>query len=113
MAIDLVIERGLTLAEAAALIPSARPGCKTHVSRIARKIVRGEVLPDGTRDRLEAIRIGSQWITTARCIREHGERVAAAYVGQGDAAPPSRPSSASSRVSAELAARELDVLGFR
>jgi hypothetical protein len=87
MAIDLKVEQGIPAGEVTKIIPSFREGKTTHVSRVLRMILVGTRVPDGSRVRLEALKIGSQWVTTARCIREYGERLAAAQIAaHGDEA---------------------------
>jgi hypothetical protein len=64
-----VLERdALSLAEAAALVPSFRPGRATHPATIARWIADGVPLPDGSRLHLEACRVGGRLVTTKAAL---------------------------------------------
>jgi hypothetical protein len=65
---DLLAEPLISMSRAAALIPPYRPGRGTSPSTIWRWITRGVALPDGTRLRLEAVRCGSRWLTSAAAI---------------------------------------------
>lgn len=87
MPIDLVTQTGLSPNQAARLLPSYREGQPTHASRIVRAIVHGHRDPTGAIIKLEAIRFGSQWVTTAEAIQEYAERLA----GRRPDSPPRRP----------------------
>ena len=76
-----------------------------------RAILKGTMLPNGSRVRLEAIKLGGQWLTTSKCITEYGERIAAAELRAEDEAPKHRPSTARKRA-AGCADRELDKIGI-
>jgi len=109
MSIDLSTQKGLSPKEAATLLPSYKDGKPSHPSKIIRLITQGTRLPDGTTERLEALRIGNQWITTAEAIGSYGERVASARVGQplvASSTPTLR------RAAAERADRELASIGI-
>jgi hypothetical protein len=73
--IDSTKEHLLSLAEATKLIPAARDGKRTHTSTLLRWIVRGTQSPEGKLVRLEAVRFGSRWFTTAEAIRRFSERL--------------------------------------
>jgi hypothetical protein len=103
--IDLTVESPLSIAEAAARVPSFRPGKKTHVATIFRWIqhgVRGV--------KLEAVRLGGRWVTSAEALQRFAEACSAASAP--DAAPPARPIPAARRLSAERADRELAEMGI-
>jgi hypothetical protein len=54
---DVTSEQTISLAAAAKLVPPARTGKRTHLSTILRWILVGAKAPDGTRVRLEAVRL--------------------------------------------------------
>jgi hypothetical protein len=92
------------LAEAAARVPSFRPGKKTHVATIFRWIqhgVRGV--------KLEAVRLGGRWVTSVEALQRFAEACSASPAP--DASPSHRPTSATHRRAAERADRELARLG--
>ena len=101
--IDLATQSGLNPKEAAAYLPSYKSGKPPHPSKIIRLIVKGTKLPDGSLIRLEALRIGNQWITTVEAIQAYGERVAAAMMIGGDIAP-AKPVSQNRQADRELVA---------
>ena len=103
--IDLANQQGLSPKEAAILLPSYKGGKPSHPSKIIRLITKGTRLPNGSVERLEALRIGNQWITTAEAIRTYGERVAAGSLGQPQsiATKPISPRPAAERADRELA----------
>jgi hypothetical protein len=107
MAIDLTTQRGLNLKQAAKLIPSCRDDRPTHISRLVRWITRGVKDQNGAIVKLEALRLGGQWITTAEAVQAFAERLT-----------PSLSESAESRTSkgrrkaAERADAELTKIGF-
>src|SRR4051794_26522232 len=107
MSVDLATEHRLTAHEATRLIPSYRPGQPTHHSRIIRAITKGSRAIDGTLVRLEAVRLGGQWITSVEAIQRWAERLA-----QGQPAQPVAPRTSTARRKAvEHADRELEKLG--
>jgi hypothetical protein len=97
MAIDLTTERPINLKAAAKHFPPYR-GKPTHVSRVLRAILKGD---------LEAVRYGSQWATTAEAIQRYAQRCASP--GPAPAAPPTLNGR---RSAAEKAGKELAALGF-
>jgi len=106
--IDLASERKIPLAVAAAETPPARNGKKTHLSTLLRWVLTGAKAPDGTRVRLEAIRLGGRWFTS----REALQRFAEALTPRFDGDPPPAPRSpARRRRASDRAARELEKLG--
>src|SRR4051794_23630272 len=73
MPFDLNSEPALTLAQAAKLVPSYRAGRATHVSRLVRWIVNGVRAVDGRIIKLEAMRLGGQWVTSAAALHRFAE----------------------------------------
>jgi hypothetical protein len=116
-------ETVLDLTTAAKIIPPARGrrsdadpadepaprGEKTHISTILRWIMRGAKAPDGSRVRLEAVRLGGRWLTS----REALQRFAEALTPRLDVAPPPVPRTSSRRRrESERAAEDLAKLGL-
>jgi hypothetical protein len=106
MAIDLTIERGLSLSEAAKLVPSSRRGKATHVSRLVRWISQGVKDGRGGVVRLEALRLGGQWVTSAEAIQRFAERLT-----PSDHTSSGFPQPAVRRKAVERAEKELNSLG--
>jgi hypothetical protein len=120
MSIDLTLEQGLTPARAARLVPPLRQRrdpsghlepVPTHPSTIVRWIVSGVRARDGSLVRLEAIRVGGRWVTTARCLTAFAARLTAAQTVPA-CQPAARPLSPARRRDVEAAARELDEIGI-
>ena len=111
MAIDLTDnEPKLSLTQAAKYFPEFRPGKAAHKSRILRYILDGIVSPlDGERKYLDALKAGSQWMTTPSAIQEFCESITP---GRGRRSATVRTSAGRSR-SAEQTARALDRAGIR
>lgn len=93
----------ISLTQAAARYPGHRGAARLHPATLTRWILRGVRALDGSRVRLEAVRVGCRWLTTEAAL----ERFAAAL--GGPAAPATRTPSvrqkASARAEAELRAR--------
>jgi len=108
--IDLATETKIPLAVAAAETPPARNGRKTHLSTLLRWIFTGAKAPDGTRVRLEAIRLGGRWFTSREALQRFAERLTPRLDGADstlEVRTPTRRQQASER-----AAKELDRLGL-
>ena len=73
--IDLTTESMIGLAEAAKLVPPARRGKRCHLSTLLRWITAGVRAPDGSRVRLEAVRLGGRWLTSREALRRFAERL--------------------------------------
>lgn len=107
--LDTTAETLIPLADACNLIPPARHGKKTHLSTLLRWILRGTRNLAGDMVRLEAVRMGSRWMTT----REALQRFAEALTPCVDSPHAATPRTATQRQSAsERAARELDRIGI-
>ncbi len=103
MAIDLANERIIdALKEGPAYLGAGRGGRPPHRSFMVRAITKGM-----NGQRLEALRVGSRWLTSVEALQRWAEAQTAARVGEAAAPPP-----AANRGAAERAARELDRLGF-
>jgi hypothetical protein len=99
--IDFQNETTLSLSQAAKQIPPSRNGKPTHVSTILRWILKGV---KGVR--LEGVRLGGRWVTSAEALQRFSEKLTATKVPQVAEKTP-QP-----RRAAELAEEELDRLGF-
>jgi hypothetical protein len=107
--LDLTREEPISLAAAAALIPPARSGKRTHISTILRWILSGAKAPTGEVVRLEAVRLGGRWMTSKESLQRFAERLTPQTVGEP--APLPRSPSARQRAS-ERAAEELTRAGI-
>jgi hypothetical protein len=85
--IDLAREIPIPLKEACRIVPAARNGKQTHLSTLLRWIERGCKAKDGATVRLEAVRLGSRWMTS----REALSRFAAALADEPDEDRPAYP----------------------
>ena len=105
--IDIHEEPLLSLSAAAALVPPARQGKRTHLSTILRWILDGAKGPNGKRVKLEAVRIGGRWMTTRSALQRFVERL----TPDAGAAPPS-PSARRQEQKDKADDAELDRLGL-
>jgi hypothetical protein len=107
--IDLTTEIPLPLAAAAKLVPPARSGKRTHLSTLVRWITRGAPGPDGQLVRLDAVRLGSRWVTSRQAL----QRFAEALTPRLDDTKGSLPRSPRQRQqAADRAAKELEKIGI-
>jgi hypothetical protein len=103
--IDLTVETPIPLAAAAAFVPPARGGRKTHLSTLLRWVLTGTRGPAGERIRLEAVRLGNRWMTSREAIQRFSDRL----TPQLDTPPPPTPRTpARRRRDAERAGEKLD-----
>jgi hypothetical protein len=79
-------ETVLNLAQAAARLPGHRDNARLHPVTIQRWILAGIRAPGGRLVRLEAVRVGSRWLTSAEAI----DRFAAALTSSAEAPEPPR-----------------------
>ena len=75
MTIDLTTEKTISPKQATPLFPPYRFGQPTHVSRVIRAITKGSRGPNGDIVRLEAVRLGGQWVTSIEAIQRYAERL--------------------------------------
>lgn len=100
---------GLSLAEAARLVPAFRPGKPTHASTVWRWAAKGVRLPDGQLVKLEVVRLGGRQMTTRGALA----RFIGAQTPPADADPgpvPAPPTPARRNRRAKWASEELDRL---
>lgn len=107
MAIDLATQKALSLKQAARLVPPCRENHPTHPTRLLRWITNGKKGPDGSIVRLEALLMGTSWVTTAEALQEFAERLTPRPGGDSG---PRTPATRSRAV--EKAEKELDRLGI-
>jgi hypothetical protein len=102
--IDLTSETPIPLAQAAKLVPPGRSGKKTHLSTLFRWITQGCKAPNGEVVRLEAIRLGSRWMTSREALQRFAEALTPDIGGTStDPAPtPTRRAREARRVEAAL-----------
>ena len=105
---DITTEATLSLAGACALLPRGRNGSRPHLSTLVRWITSGVRVSDGARIRLEAVRLGSKWITSREALARFSQRLTP-DVDEATKAPRSRV--ARERASAR-AAKELERIGI-
>ena len=109
MPFDLTTEPLITLAAAAKLVPPARNGKRTHLSTLLRWITTGSAAPDGSRVRLEGVRLGSRWMTSAAALARFAETLTprlAKVPGSSPRSPTKR------RRESDRAAADLEKLGI-
>jgi hypothetical protein len=106
VASEVTAGEGLSLPQAARLLPSYRGGKAVNAATIWRWIVQGIVLPDGSCLRLEAVRLSGRWLTSRPAL----ERFLRAQTPELAARPPAPPRTpvrrekAAARAAAALAA---------
>jgi hypothetical protein len=106
--IDLATETKIPLSAAAAETPPGRNGKKTHLSTILRWILHGAKAPDGSRVRLDAIRLGGRWFTSREALQRFAEALTPRL---GGADMPGRRGPEKRRRASERAAQQLERLG--
>jgi hypothetical protein len=115
--IDLTAEKAIPLSRAARLVPSATGEGTVHPSTIHRWVVRGH-----RGIKLEALRLGGRWVTSAEAVARFAERLTAAYTGESSGTPtppdlalvaaPTTPTPTPKSKSAALATAALDAAGW-
>jgi hypothetical protein len=107
--IDLQAETVISLSQAARTLPPGRRGKPVTLSCVLRWVLNGVKGPSCEKVRLEAIRVGSRWLTSREAIQRFADRLTPRL----DAASPALPRSAAQRQRAsERAARELHRIGI-
>jgi hypothetical protein len=88
---SILDEQRVNLQDARPLLGTTRK--PADFSTVWRAVTRGTIQPDGTRLKLDAVRIGGQWITSVEAIVRYVMALTAAFTGEEieDAAgPPSK-----------------------
>ncbi|HKB36992.1 MAG TPA: DUF1580 domain-containing protein [Gemmataceae bacterium] len=71
--IDIQTEPLISLSTACGLVPPGRSGRQTHLSTLLRWILKGSKGPGGRTIRLEAMRVGGRWMTSAAALQPFAE----------------------------------------
>lgn len=105
---SILTENVISLHDGCKLVPSSRSGKKLNIATMWRWINDGVLALDGSRVKLQAIRLGGRWLTSHEAI----ERFSAALTGDtGNAPAPIRTPAARSRA-AEVARKKLEAIGI-
>lgn len=105
--IDIFSESPLSINEACQLLPRGRNSSRPHFATVYRWILDGVKAPDGQLVKLEAVRVGSKWVTSKEALA----RFIAALTPTGDASPLPVRSPAKRRHADEKAAEALEAKG--
>jgi hypothetical protein len=109
--IDLRNEELISLAQATKRVPPARQGKTTHLSTVLRWILQGARAPNGSRVKLEAVRLGARWMTSEQALERFALRLTPSPdQAQGNGERPRSP--ANRKRASERAARLLDEIGI-
>ncbi len=106
--IDLASESSLSLYQAARLLPPGRGDRPVTISCILRWILHGSRGPSGEMVKLEAVRLGSRWVTSREALQRFVEALTPTQAPR--AAAPQTP--AKRRRSASRASGALDRIGI-
>jgi hypothetical protein len=106
---EILAGSGLSLSQAAKKFPSFREDKPVAPSTVFRWIASGVRLPDGSRVRLEAVRLGGRWLTSAPAIERFIVRQTPSL--ETTSAPMPRTPRQRAKA-AERAGRELDRIGI-
>jgi hypothetical protein len=71
--ISLAAESMLSLMQAATILPAGRCGRPVTLSCLLRWVKLGAKAPDGSRVRLDAVRLGGRWVTSREAIQRFAE----------------------------------------
>jgi hypothetical protein len=105
---DILSETTMGLAEAGRRLPPSRSGRPPRLSTLLRWVLHGTKAPDGSIVRLEAIRLGSRWITSMEALRRWADRLTPTF-GDQQPIPPRFPGQR--RRAAERAGKRLEQMG--
>ena len=106
--LNIANEQLISLTDVAGHVPPRFPGKKTHLSTILRWILTGIKSPDGSRVRLEAVRLGGKWVTTRPAVQRFVEKLTPAL----DRGRPSGRSSAARQRATDRAESALSKAGI-
>ena len=104
--IDLSNEQTLSLQQACRMLPRGRRGAIPHLSTVLRWILNGIKGPQGTRIKLEAVRLGSRWVTSVEALQRFADRLTPS--GDDDRSLPVSRSTGARQRASNRAARELE-----
>lgn len=99
--------QGLALTAIAKILPNAYSGKPVNIATVLRWVLTGIKLPDGTRVKLQAARLGGRWVSTPGAVK----RFVMAQTPNGDSPPQPRPDRQRSAAAAR-AARKLSKAGW-
>jgi hypothetical protein len=85
---SILDENPFPLETACKQIPPGRGGERCHISTLVRWISRGVLSPNGSRVRLEAIRLGGRWLTSRAAIQRFCDALTPRT--EDDSPPPTR-----------------------
>lgn len=106
---DLLNETLISLAAAGRRLPGHRDNRSTNPSTIWRWVRTGALAADGRRVRLEAVRLGSRWLTSVEALARFAEALTAGTAPEALAGR--SPTPAARRAASERAGRELERRG--
>jgi hypothetical protein len=107
---DILSESTLSLTQAARRLPPGRGNRPVSLSCVLRWVLDGAKAPDGTRIKLEALRLGGRWVTSAEALR----RFAEALTPQAGSTPNPKVRTPTARQKAiERAEKVLEKAGIR
>jgi hypothetical protein len=75
----LLAETPLSLTEVCRKLPVGLGGSELHLSTVLRWCTVGVKSPDGTVVRLEAVRVGKRWVTSAEALNRFIDRITPTY----------------------------------
>jgi hypothetical protein len=107
--IDLAAEIPLSLAAAAHRLPSLREDRPVNPATVLRWVVKGTLLPDGSRLRLPAVKVAGRWCTTVEALNSYVTDITAAALPTSTMATPRTPTQR--RRSSERADEALEAKG--
>jgi hypothetical protein len=107
---SILREQVLRLAEVGQYLPQGRNGKRLSLSAALRWVLQGVPLPDGQRVRLEAVRVGSKWVTSVEALERFALAQTPRLDNQGEPATARTPQQR--QRASERAARELEKVGI-
>ena len=109
--VERLMREGLiSMAQAAKMFGSGRNGAATHPATLTRKCLKGDLLPSGTRLKLEHIRIANRIMTTHQAVVRHISALTAASKLASENGPQVRSPAARRRESLQAGA-DLESMG--
>jgi hypothetical protein len=107
----LMAEGLISMSEAAKMFGSCRSGAATHPATLTRKCLKGDPLPDGTRLKLEHVRVANRLMTSRQAVIRHITAMTAA--AEPVPAEPARPAPSTPKARTKAATRAAEVLQRR
>ncbi len=97
-------EELISLSQAAARFPGHRGGKRLHPATLTRWILAGVKAIDGRRVKLEALRVGSRWLTSEAALHRFADALTSAPAADTPSRSPTARRTASERADTELRA---------